>query len=228
MNCPRMDGSPRDPLGLPLTPPRVPAHPVQSDTDNVVGGSQDAARHGLSRRAQPTSPQLANGDPLSVSLDAPSHDFSGCACERGASTLPWQERQSVVMSSSAAMRWLPPSLGSRWPVSWRRSPTLPQRWQVKLSRCKAARLSRCRDTLLRLDVFRFSFRRRSSARWQSTQSLRPGSMIAAQRGQSLMIGIRSPPPCELEPWLGQRVVADDGMQGKRFCVSKRRLYPTRA
>ena len=228
MNCPRMDGSPRDPLGLPLTPPRVPAHPVQSDTDNVVGGSQDAARHGLSRRAQPTSPQLANGDPLSVSLDAPSHDFCRLRVRARRVSAPVAgeaERVDVLECRDAVVAAGPgvKVAGELAPVADLAAALAGEVVAVQGGEAEPlpghAAPARRLPLLVPAPIIGALAVDAELAAWFDDRSA---------AGQSLMIGIRSPPPCELEPWLGQRVVADDGVQGKRFCVSKRRLYPTRA
>ena len=63
MNCHRMDGSLRDPFRSAADPSRVPAHPVQSDTDNVGGASLGAGivcgrpRSGLRSGDRGTPPQ---------------------------------------------------------------------------------------------------------------------------------------------------------------------------
>ena len=84
-------------------------------------------------------------------------------CARGASTEPWQERQSVTRSSRPAARWFPSSWGRRCTVRVATVPTLPQRRQAKPSRRIAASRRRLQAAVARPDARLFSLRRRLSA-----------------------------------------------------------------
>jgi hypothetical protein len=95
-----------------------------------------------------------------------------------------------------------------------RVPVWPYSWQAWLSRRKAASLSRCHAAVVRPESRRLALRRRSSACWQPPQSFRAGSIVQAQRGQSLTTGTATYRPC-----LNCETRFGGGLDGSCFGVS---------